>query len=145
MKYGCNEHWVFHRRQLDSSSSFWKAHPFLFPCSAGSRVCSAAQTKHPPAQGHPCSSAILEPPLRLHSSWGRTEPWPCHNGVNLKLVCSRASSWREQLPEEAGCVPATGSQDARLQDLSVPREAVTKGRPLCPAFLHDFRGATCFY
>lgn len=145
VKYDCNEHSVFHRRQLVSRSLFWKAHPFLFPCSAGSRVCSAAQTEHPPAQRHPCSSPILEPPLHLHSCWGRAEPWPCHNGVNINWFAQEQTAREQQLPEEAGCAPATHSQDTRLQDLSVPGEAVTKGRPLCPAFLHDFRGATCFY
>lgn len=66
-------------------------------------------------------------------------------GLTLNWFAQEQTAREQQLPEEAGCAPATHSQDTRLQDLSVPGEAVTKGRPLCPAFLHDFRGATCFY
>lgn len=117
----------------DSWSSFWKAHPFLYSCSAGRRVCSAAQTEHPPAQGHSCSSPILEPPLHLHSWWGRTEPWPCHNGVNLKLVCLRASSQRAAAPRGSwlcACHWLTGCQAAESE---CPRRGCDKRQTIVPS------------
>lgn len=134
VKYGYNEHWVFHRRQLDSSSSFWKAHPFIFPCSAGSRVCSAAQTEHPPAQRHPWSSPILKLPLHLHSCWGRAEPWPCHNGVNLDLVRSRVSRQRAAALRGSwlcACHSLTGCQAAGSE---CPRRGCDKRQAIVPSF-----------
>lgn len=61
------------------------------------------------------------------------------------LAQEQASGEQQQLLEEAGCGPAAGSQDARLQDPRIPGEAVTKGKSSCPAFLPDFRVATCFF
>lgn len=66
-------------------------------------------------------------------------------GLALNWFAQEQAAGEQQLLEEAGCAPAAGSQEARLQDLSFPGEAVAKGRSSCPAFLHDFRVATCFY
>lgn len=124
-----------------AAAHFGKHIPSFFLAQLQGLLCSPDRASPCPS----CSSPILQPPLHLHSCWGGLDHGLAIMGLTLKWFAQEPAGREQQLPEEAGCVPATHSQDARLQDLSVPGEAVTKGRPLCPAFLHDFRGATCFY
>lgn len=107
VKYGCNEHWVFHRRQLDSNSSFWEAHPFLFPCSAGSRVCSAAQTKHPPAQRYPAPHLSWSPLSTCTAVGAGLNHDLAIMGLTLNWFAQEQAGREQQLPEEAGCVSGT--------------------------------------
>lgn len=119
----------------------------LAQVSPGSAL--AAQTEHPPARGggtpapHPPWSS-LSACMAIGAGQGLNRSLALM-GLTLNWFAQEQAAGEQQLPEEAGCAPAAGSQDARLQDRSVPGEAETKGRSSCPALLHDFRAATCFY
>lgn len=84
----------------------------------------STQTKHPPA------------PLL---SWNplytcRAEPWPCHHGVNLKLVFSRASRQRAAAPKGSwlcACHSLTGCQAAGSE---CPRRGCDKRQTIVPSF-----------
>lgn len=98
----------------------------------------------PCPEAPPCSSPILEPPLHLHSYWGRAEPWPRHHGVNLKLVCSRASRRRAAAPRGSwlcACHSLTGCQAAGSE---CPRRGGDKRQTIVPSFPPWLQGSRLF-
>lgn len=128
-----------------AAAHFGEHSPSSFLARVSPGPAPAAQTEHPSARG---GTPAPHPPWRSLSACMAIGAGRGLNrslapmGLTLNWFAQEQAAGEEQLPEEAGCAPAAGSQDARLQDSIVPGEAVTKSRSLFPAFLHDFRVAT---